>query len=219
MMGPLIAVKLFVPGGTKWRPFRRGSRMPVVMKTLATDVFDMAIVFDPNRKLRIDVDEPLPTMREGNPQNEELLTQSYERISSSGLFKEESLPRKMSEEPSFTPYTDMPQLENRKEVAHALVRSYPRALRDAGICGTALVWGSSMRRGKSCGRNSAGVGWRVASTSDLTIGIGAWRFVLRQARCSALCHFPRKAGRVNDLGCDTTRQGETHRRLRSVQRM
>jgi TonB family protein len=83
---------------------------------ISTEVLDMAIVFDPDRKIRMSVDELRPTMRE------------------------QSLPRKMSEEPSFTPYTDMPQLENREEVARALVKSYPPALRDAGVGGTALVW-------------------------------------------------------------------------------
>jgi TonB family protein len=108
---------------------------------ISADALDMTIVFDPNRKMRMRVDELRPTLREGNPQNEELLKQSYERISSTGLFeKRESLPRKMSELPSFTPFTDKPDLENREEVVAALARSYPRELRDAGIGGTALIW-------------------------------------------------------------------------------
>jgi TonB family protein len=108
---------------------------------ISTENLEMAIVFDPNRKVRMRVDELRPTMREGNAQNEQLLKQSYERVSVSGLYKEgASLPRKMSQEPSFTPYTDRPELENREEVARALMKSYPPALRDAGIGGTALIW-------------------------------------------------------------------------------
>lgn len=51
-----------------------------------------------------------------------------------------SLPRKMSSEPSFTPYTDRPELQNRDEVARGLVKNYPVALRDAGIGGTTVLW-------------------------------------------------------------------------------
>lgn len=51
-----------------------------------------------------------------------------------------SLPRKMSSEPTFTPYTDRPQLQNRDETAAALVRNYSAELRDAGIGGTSLLW-------------------------------------------------------------------------------
>jgi TonB family protein len=44
------------------------------------------------------------------------------------------------EGPKFTPYDVKPDLANRDVIARALTRSYPAALRDAGIGGTALVW-------------------------------------------------------------------------------
>lgn len=42
--------------------------------------------------------------------------------------------------PTFTPYTQGPELINRQEVSRALMRAYPPLLRDAGIGGTATVW-------------------------------------------------------------------------------
>jgi TonB family protein len=57
------------------------------------------------------------------------------------LREEHGLPRKVStEEPGFTPYTDRPELQNREDIAAALVRAYPKALRDHGVSGTALIW-------------------------------------------------------------------------------
>lgn len=45
-----------------------------------------------------------------------------------------------SGEPSFTPFTVRPDITNRQDVAQALERSYPVALRDQGIGGTTNVW-------------------------------------------------------------------------------
>jgi TonB family protein len=42
--------------------------------------------------------------------------------------------------PVFTPMTVRPQLVNTDEIQRALVRSYPPALRDAGISGTPTIW-------------------------------------------------------------------------------
>lgn len=50
------------------------------------------------------------------------------------------LPRKISDEPSYTPYTGRPELQNRDEVARSLGRAYPPELRAAGTGGTAMVW-------------------------------------------------------------------------------
>lgn len=47
---------------------------------------------------------------------------------------------RVTDEPSFTPYTKRPELLNREETVKALVSAYPPALRDAGIGGAALVW-------------------------------------------------------------------------------
>lgn len=46
----------------------------------------------------------------------------------------------MSSEPTFTPYTERPQLENCDETAAALVKNYSIELRNAGIGGTTLLW-------------------------------------------------------------------------------
>lgn len=76
---------------------------------------EMALEFNPNRRVRMGVDlAPLQPTR--------------------------SLPRKMSSEPSFTPYTKKPELQNRDEVASRLARYYPASLREAGIGGTTLLW-------------------------------------------------------------------------------
>lgn len=42
--------------------------------------------------------------------------------------------------PRFTPYTVRPELQNVDEVKAALVRRYPRLLRDAGVGATVVVW-------------------------------------------------------------------------------
>jgi len=42
--------------------------------------------------------------------------------------------------PSFTPFTEAPELKNRAEVISALAEEYPPLLRDAGISGTVDVW-------------------------------------------------------------------------------
>ncbi len=42
--------------------------------------------------------------------------------------------------PTFTPFTDPPDIKNRSEVVAALEREYPPLLRDAGIAGTVDVW-------------------------------------------------------------------------------
>jgi TonB family protein len=56
----------------------------------------------------------------------------------------EDLARRSSPErpdgPHFTPYTVKPELRNRDDVARALVKNYPPALRAAGIGGTVLTW-------------------------------------------------------------------------------
>ncbi|MEJ2540631.1 MAG: M56 family metallopeptidase [Gemmatimonadota bacterium] len=48
--------------------------------------------------------------------------------------------QRIAENPTFTPYTAAPDLVNRREVVAALEREYPRALRDAGVEGSAKVW-------------------------------------------------------------------------------
>ena len=45
----------------------------------------------------------------------------------------------VAREPTFTPFTQAPELTNRSEVGRALQRAYPDELRDAGIGGTVLV--------------------------------------------------------------------------------
>ena len=49
-------------------------------------------------------------------------------------------PRRIAENPTFTPYTVAPDLVNREEVVSALQREYPPHLRDAGVGGSANVW-------------------------------------------------------------------------------
>ncbi len=46
----------------------------------------------------------------------------------------------ISDGPTFTPYTDAPDLTNRREVQVALEEHYPPELRDAGIGGMATIW-------------------------------------------------------------------------------
>jgi TonB family protein len=46
----------------------------------------------------------------------------------------------LSEQPAFTPYSVKPELRNAGDVQKALERNYPRALKDAGIGGTTLLW-------------------------------------------------------------------------------
>jgi periplasmic protein TonB len=43
-------------------------------------------------------------------------------------------------QPTFTPMTQRPELQNVLDVQRALVRSYPPELRDAGISGTPVLW-------------------------------------------------------------------------------
>jgi TonB family protein len=46
----------------------------------------------------------------------------------------------LSAAPTFTPFTERPDIRNRAELQEALVREYPPLLRDAGIGGTVQVW-------------------------------------------------------------------------------
>lgn len=46
----------------------------------------------------------------------------------------------VAENPTFTPFTDAPDIVNREEVISSLEREYPALLRDAGIGGTTNVW-------------------------------------------------------------------------------
>jgi len=46
----------------------------------------------------------------------------------------------ISAAPTFTPYTVRPDIKNRTEVARALEKAYPPALRDEGVGGTVQVW-------------------------------------------------------------------------------
>lgn len=61
----------------------------------------------------------------------------------SGRASAESLLKEVSEgaaEPTFTPMTEPPRLENAPETTRALQELYPPLLRDAGIGGTANLW-------------------------------------------------------------------------------
>ncbi|HSJ15990.1 MAG TPA: M56 family metallopeptidase [Longimicrobiales bacterium] len=51
-----------------------------------------------------------------------------------------SLPRRVTESPTFTPMTKRPELVNSADVVRALAAQYPPALRDAGIGGMSTVW-------------------------------------------------------------------------------
>ncbi|MDZ7780244.1 MAG: TonB family protein [Gemmatimonadota bacterium] len=46
----------------------------------------------------------------------------------------------LSDEPTFTPFTVAPEIQNRSEVVRAMEREYPSLLRDAGIGGTVRVY-------------------------------------------------------------------------------
>jgi len=46
----------------------------------------------------------------------------------------------LQDAPVFTPYEVAPRMTNTREVQAALVRNYPRLLKDAGIGGEVLVW-------------------------------------------------------------------------------
>lgn len=46
----------------------------------------------------------------------------------------------LAREPTFTPMTVRPELQNAADVQRALITSYPPVLRDAGISGTPVVW-------------------------------------------------------------------------------
>jgi TonB family protein len=46
----------------------------------------------------------------------------------------------ISKEPTFTPMTVRPELQNAREIQRELVRHYPPVLRDAGIGGTPVLW-------------------------------------------------------------------------------
>ncbi len=45
----------------------------------------------------------------------------------------------LSDEPTFTPFTEAPEVTNRQDVGRALEREYPSLLRDAGIGGTVMM--------------------------------------------------------------------------------
>lgn len=81
------------------------------------------LVFDPTRKI---VNELVPTRRSAP----------------AGVMIPDDGPSKIrvSERPTFTPYTERPELANREQVSRALGDSYPPALRNAGIGGTATLW-------------------------------------------------------------------------------
>ncbi len=51
-----------------------------------------------------------------------------------------ALTTRITETPTFTPFTVKPGIRNREEVRQALIREYPPLLRDAGIGGTVEVW-------------------------------------------------------------------------------
>jgi TonB family protein len=46
----------------------------------------------------------------------------------------------LARQPTFTPMTQRPELQNQSEVQRALVRHYPPLLRDAGIGGQSVIW-------------------------------------------------------------------------------
>ncbi|MDX1645868.1 MAG: TonB family protein [Longimicrobiales bacterium] len=46
----------------------------------------------------------------------------------------------LSAQPTFTPFTVAPTIQNRDEVVRAMIREYPPLLRDAGIGGTVIVY-------------------------------------------------------------------------------
>lgn len=54
--------------------------------------------------------------------------------------EEKSSSRELYEAPTFTPYSVAPDLTNRREAAAAVVREWPRVLKDAGIEGVVVVW-------------------------------------------------------------------------------
>ena len=84
---------------------------------LKADQLDLVLEFDPNRKVR-NATKVLP------PEEEET----------------RSLPRKMSSEPVFTPFTRKPEIGNREAVMRALNANYPPLLKNAGVGGKPLVW-------------------------------------------------------------------------------
>jgi len=57
-----------------------------------------------------------------------------------GLQRQERPATDLSAAPTFTPFTERPDIRNRAELQEALVREYPPLLRDAGIGGTVQVW-------------------------------------------------------------------------------
>ena len=48
--------------------------------------------------------------------------------------------RDLSDQPTFTPFTVAPSIQNQREVVRAMEREYPPLLRDAGIGGTVRVY-------------------------------------------------------------------------------
>ncbi len=60
-----------------------------------------------------------------------------DEVSSQG---EASPDAKLSSEPTFTPYTEPPEVQNRDEVRASLQREYPDELRAAGVGGTTVVY-------------------------------------------------------------------------------
>jgi TonB family protein len=62
-----------------------------------------------------------------------------QRRSLSQLQGENDLGSELADGPTFTPFTQAPELRNRDTVGEALVEEYPRLLRDAGVGGQVLV--------------------------------------------------------------------------------
>ena len=57
-----------------------------------------------------------------------------------GLAAQAPAPCDMDKGPCFTPYTVKPALQNRTDVARALVLNYPPDLKERGVSGTTVVW-------------------------------------------------------------------------------
>jgi TonB family protein len=52
----------------------------------------------------------------------------------------EAKPEVWANEPTFTPYTTAPVLQNPDEAARVILENYPRAMREAGVGGTVTMW-------------------------------------------------------------------------------
>jgi TonB family protein len=46
----------------------------------------------------------------------------------------------LGQKPVFTPYTEIPSIENRREAIRIVEQNYPKLLKDAGIGGTSIIW-------------------------------------------------------------------------------